>query len=154
MTETNCTLADALFLAATAHADQTDKAGAPYITHILRMVTAALMRGCAPDVAIVAALHDVVEDTVLTTEDLAASGFSASVVAAVDALTRRDGESYDDFIQRCRDGGAVAKCVKLLDIDDNTRPERMDRLERETRIRLTAKYMRARDMITAPPFGG
>lgn len=144
-------LGDALLLAATAHADQTDKSGAPYLTHILRMVEAALTRGCASDVPIVAALHDVVEDTVLTTEDLVVSGFSASVVSAVDALTQRRGESYDEFILRCRDAGPVSRCVKLLDIDDNTRPERMALLDRETRARLTVKYAKARAVLTLPP---
>ena len=140
-------LADALHLAATAHADQFDKAGLPYITHILRMVGTALTRGCAPDVPIVAALHDVVEDTCLTLDDLRECGFSERVVSAVDALTRRAGETYVAFIQRCSQAGAVARCVKLLDIGDNLDPRRLDRLDPASRRRLRDKYEAARDAL-------
>jgi hypothetical protein len=142
-------LADALHLAATAHADQFDKSGLPYITHILRMVEAALTRGCAPDVPIVAALHDIVEDSVLTLDDLRECGFSERVVLAVDALTRRDGEPYTAFITRCRQAGAVARCVKLLDIGDNLDPRRLDRLDPATRRRLRDKYEAARSALQA-----
>lgn len=141
-------LGDALLIATLAHEDQTDKAGAPYLLHPLRMVIAALERGCAPDVAIVAALHDVVEDSAVTLDDLATSGFSPSVIRAVDALTRREGESYPDFIERCADGGAVARCVKLLDIDDNLAPARLSSLSGQERSRLTIKYTRARDRLS------
>lgn len=140
-------LADALHLAATAHADQLDKAGLPYITHILRMVETALTRGCAPDVPIVAALHDVVEDTCLTLDDLRDCGFSERVVLAVDALTKRDGEIYSAFIERCKAAGAVARCVKLLDIGDNLNPRRLDRLDPALRRRLRDKYEAARDAL-------
>jgi len=142
-------LAGALHLAATAHADQFDKSGLPYLTHILRMVEAALTRGCAPDVPIVAALHDIVEDSALTLDDLRECGFSERVVSAVDALTRRDGEPYAAFIERCRQAGAVARCVKLLDIDDNLDPSRLDRLDPATRRRLRNKYEAARTVLQA-----
>ena len=142
-------LADALLIAAKAHADQVDKAGIPYITHPLRMVEVALTRGCAPDVPIVAALHDVVEDSVLTLDDLRDSGFSERVVAAVDAVTRRDGETYAAFIERCRQAGAVARCVKLLDIDDNLDPRRLDRIDPVSRRRLRDKYEAARAVLSA-----
>lgn len=136
-------LPDALLLAAHAHEGQKDKAGLPYLTHILRMVTMALIAGGDPNLPIVVALHDVVEDSVLTLDDLRGHGFSEEVVAGVEALTRRDGESYPDFIQRCIASGGLARDAKQIDIEDNMRPERLAGLDGETRRRLGAKYVAA-----------
>lgn len=146
-------LADALLIAAKAHAEQFDKVGLPYLMHPLRMVNEALGRGCHPNVAIVAALHDVVEDSCLTLDDLRASGFSAAVIEALDAVTKRNGESYEAFIDRCNAASAVARCVKLLDLADNLEPSRMRYLPPETRARLSAKYYAARAKLETPaPF--
>lgn len=136
-------LPDALLLAAHAHEGQQDKAGMPYLTHILRMVTMALNAGGDPNLPIVVALHDIVEDSVLSFEDLRMHGFSEAVVDAVEALTRRDGETYPDFIQRCIAAGDLARDAKLIDIEDNMRPERLDRLDWEQSKRLEAKYRAA-----------
>lgn len=136
-------LADALHLAAAAHEGQKDKAGVPYLTHILRTVTMALIADLDPDLPIVMALHDVVEDTSLSFDDLRASGFSERVIDAVEALTRRDGESYPHFIQRCIAAGELVRDAKQIDIEDNMRPERLAGLDGETRRRLGAKYVAA-----------
>lgn len=82
-------------LAATGHAGQIDKAGAPYLLHPLRL----MMRMDDEDSMIVPILHDYVEDTPATLNDLRKAGFRETVVSAVDAVTRRDGESYEDFCQ-------------------------------------------------------
>jgi hypothetical protein len=84
--------------ASEAHIKQTDKAGAPYILHPLRM----MQRMDAETERIVAVLHDIVEDTPLTLDDLRAMGFSREVVEAVDCLTRRAEENYDEFIERAK----------------------------------------------------
>lgn len=136
-------LPDALLIAAHAHHGQRDKAGAPYLTHILRMVTMALNAGGDQDLPIVAALHDVVEDSVLSFDDLRAEGFSERVIDAVEALTRREGETYPDFIKRCCAGGDLARAAKQIDIEDNMRPERLSVLSDATRLRLQAKYTAA-----------
>lgn len=136
-------LPDALMLAAHAHEGQKDKAGMPYLTHILRMVTMALNAGGDPNLPIVVALHDIVEDSVLSFDDLRSHGFSETVVDAVEALTRRDGESYPDFIQRCIAAGDLVRDAKQIDIEDNMQPARLAGLDGETRRRLGAKYVAA-----------
>jgi hypothetical protein len=136
-------LPDALLLAAHAHEGQKDKAGMPYLSHILRTVTMALNAGGDPNLPIVVALHDIVEDSVLSFDDLRAHGFSEAVVDAVEALTRRDGEAYPGFIQRCISSGDLVRDAKQIDIEDNMRPERLGRIHRQDRDRLEAKYRAA-----------
>jgi (p)ppGpp synthase/HD superfamily hydrolase len=108
------TLERAVAIAAEAHAGQKDKAGEPYILHPLRVMMAVT----EPDERIVAALHDVVEDTPWTLEALRAEGFSCAVVDAVDALTRRDGEDYFDYVRRAA-AYPIARAVKIADLRDN-----------------------------------
>jgi (p)ppGpp synthase/HD superfamily hydrolase len=83
------TLEDAISIAAQAHKGQKDKAGAPYLLHPLRMMLR--MNSEAPMIA--AVLHDVVEDSDWTLEQLREKGFSDEVLDAVECLTHRDGES-------------------------------------------------------------
>ncbi|MGO4741698.1 HD domain-containing protein [Bosea sp. 2KB_26] len=91
------TLARAIEIAAKAHDGQRDKAGEPYIAHPMRLMARFLASGQEQN-AIIAALHDVVEDSDWTIEDLRREGFTENVVSAVDALTRRDGEEYITFV--------------------------------------------------------
>ena len=86
----------AIEIANRAHTGLPDKAGAPYILHPLRVMLARdneLERICA-------VLHDVVEDTGITLDDLRNEGFSEEVISILDCLTKRKNESYDDFIDR------------------------------------------------------
>jgi (p)ppGpp synthase/HD superfamily hydrolase len=91
-----------------------DKAGDPYILHPLTV----MLRFRDPDARIVAILHDSVEDSDQTLADLEKEGFSEEVVEAVDALTRREGESYEEFIARLRPN-PLARRVKLADLEHN-----------------------------------
>lgn len=142
-------LAKAIQLAMRAHAGQTDKGGRPYIAHPLRMVAEAIDDYVDPDIAIVAALHDVVEDTDLGLHHLRIAGFSPKVVDAVDALTKRRGETYRQSLHRAK-ANAIARVVKLLDNRDNSKAERLDRIDdEETRNRLAAKYEEARAFLIA-----
>ena len=110
-------LTEAFGLALDTHWDQTDKAGRPYITHVLR-VTARMN---SPIEQAVALLHDVMEDGALTRNDL--SAFPLEVVDAVEALSRRLGEEYEDFILRVKNN-SLARAVKIADLSDNLDPER------------------------------
>lgn len=97
-----------------AHKGQVDKAGAPYILHPLRVMMAQeteIERICA-------VLHDVVEDSDITLHDIREEGFSEEIIGALDCLTKRVGESYDDFIDRIL-GNETACRVKLSDLWDN-----------------------------------
>jgi (p)ppGpp synthase/HD superfamily hydrolase len=114
------TLERAISIAAEAHAGQVDKAGAPYILHPLRV----MLRLKSFEARVVAVLHDVVEDTAWTLERLRAEGFSPSVIAALDALTRRDHETYEAFVHRAA-RHPIAREVKLADLQDNLDPSRI-----------------------------
>ena len=106
----------AVELAIDAHRGQTDKGGYSYILHPI-----AVADRCMDDYEkIVAILHDVVEDTEVLLEDLEAAGFPAEIVEAVEALTKLDGEDYlTDYIPRVK-ANAIARQVKIRDIEHNT----------------------------------
>ena len=108
------TLERAIQIAAAAHAGQVDKAGHPYILHPLRV----MLRVSGEHERIAAVLHDVVEDTVVTLEQLAAEGFTVEVIDAVEALTKRSGESRLAAAQRAA-RNTVARAVKLADNAEN-----------------------------------
>ena len=113
------TIEKALQIAARAHEGQKDKGGQPYILHPLR----AMMTVQGEDAQIVAVLHDVIEDTSVTADDLQQAGFSENVVAAVLLVTHNKEEPYADYVVRCQ-GNEVARRVKLADLADNWRLDR------------------------------
>lgn len=127
-------LARALAIAHEVHANQTDKAGAPYILHPLRIMA----RMTSPPAMMAALLHDVVEDSagVWTLDRLRQEGFPEDVVSAVDAVTSRAGESYDDFVRRAINH-PVGREVKMADMDDNLDIRRLQVLTDEDIERLT-----------------
>lgn len=113
------TLDKALRIAVTAHAGQVDKNGAPYIMHPLRVM--ATVDG--DQAKIVAILHDVVEDTAVTLDDLRRDGFAESLLTAIGCVTHGDDETYADYVVRCK-GNELARQVKLADLADNWRLDR------------------------------
>lgn len=137
-------LAVALRLAATAHAGTFDKAGQPYLAHPMRVASRLVADG--DRVVAAGLLHDVVEDSTLTLDDLRDAGIPAAVRDAVDALTKRDGEPYGQAIGRAAADPIAAK-VKTADIADNADPTRLALLDPDTRERLAAKYAKAREQL-------
>lgn len=129
-------------IAREAHIDQVDKTGHPYIEHPQRV--AARVAGDELLEAI-AWLHDVVEDTSVSLEDLQEL-FPVEVTEAVDAITKRPGESRLEYYARVR-RNPRARRVKGADIDDNTDPARTAQLDPATRERLAAKYAAAREEL-------
>lgn len=125
-------------LARRAHAGQRDKSGKPYVDHPARVAARVVNN---PEAAAVAWLHDVLEDTEISSEDIAAS-FPANIVAAVVALTKTSAEPLADYYARVR-ANPLALQVKLADIADNIDPARTALLEDATRVRLEAKYAAA-----------
>jgi (p)ppGpp synthase/HD superfamily hydrolase len=95
---------------------------------------------------IVAILHDTVEDTDATLEDIRnlcdGQTYADTIVDAVDAITKRPNEQYDDYLVRVKDN-PIALSVKLADIRDNMSPIRQYRLPLEKQIKLKAKYLKA-----------
>jgi hypothetical protein len=141
---------DALGLAARLHTGQVDKAGQPYLLHPVRVMM-RLPADASEDEKVAALLHDTIEDCGQTLQSLIATGVAPVAAAMVLSLTRRDGESYHDFLVRVR-AERIAVRVKIADIDDNTAPERVALLastDPEMAQRLAAKYRDARALLTA-----
>lgn len=108
------TLERAIEIAARSHAGQVDKAGVPYILHPLRVMMAVK----SPYERMAAVMHDVVEDTSVTLEELRSHGFAEEVLTAIHALTKTAGEGRLDAAKRAR-ANPIARAVKLADIADN-----------------------------------
>jgi hypothetical protein len=125
----------AINIAKVAHRNQKRWNGNPYIEHLLRLVEKAT----SDKAKIVAALHDVVEDTSVTLEDIALAGFSTEIVEAVDAITQRPEESYVDYILRLVNNDLATE-VKLLDLEDNTKDLKKGSMR--------DKYMLVKEYIT------
>ena len=104
----------AIAIAAEAHAGQKDKADQPYVLHALRV----MLRLDGEHERIAGVLHDVVEDTPVTLDDLTAEGFARPVIDAVEALTERPGETRMDAVRRAA-ADPTACAVKLADNAEN-----------------------------------
>ena len=136
----------ALQIAVQAHAGQKDKNGAAYIFHPIRV----MMRCRDEDAKIVALLHDVVEDTSVTFEDLIAEGFSDYVIAALRLVTHAPEDSYDAYIEKMI-SNPIAIEVKLADLEDNSDIRRLEKFDERTAERFQ-KYQKAyRYLTTLPP---
>ena len=134
---------DAIALATKAHAGQTDKAGASYIQHVLRVVE----RCRTPDAKVVAALHDVVEDCgdAYSFESLSEQ-FPAHIVEALRCVTKtHEDEPYEEFIRRAV-GNDLAREVKLADLEDNLDVTRLTEVTERDARRLTT-YLNARQIL-------
>jgi hypothetical protein len=130
-------LADAIELACQFHRGQVDKAGAPYILHPIRVMLAVQ----GEDRQIAAVLHDAVEDGGLEV-GLVAFRFGDRIGEAVDALSRREGESYADFIGRCG-ANDIARDVKRADLTDNMNLSRLPNPTSDD-VKRAQKYREAR----------
>jgi len=104
----------ALQIACEAHRGQKDRYGQPFILHPLRV----MMRCELENEQIVALLHDVVERSDRSIEDLRGFGFAEAIVAAVERLTKLEGEPYLEYIARAR-GDSLARSVKRADLQDH-----------------------------------
>lgn len=134
-------LEKAILIAVKAHQGQVDKGGNPYILHPLRVMFS--MKG--ENEKICAVLHDVIEDTDITLEFLRNDGFSEEILSALDTLTRRKSESYDQFIDRIVDN-QLACNVKLADLSDNMNLTRIKNPSHKDLERIE-KYRKAVDKI-------
>jgi (p)ppGpp synthase/HD superfamily hydrolase len=124
-------------IAVDAHAGQKGKDGLPYILHPLRL----MLKMSTEVERIVAVLHDVVEDTSVTLDDLRREGFSDEVLEAVRLLTHEEGISYEDYVARLKPH-PLAKKIKLADLEDNSDIRRLSGIEDKDLERLR-KYHRA-----------
>lgn len=137
MKSTNELLEKALMIAVKAHAGQTDKAGAAYIFHPIRVSCHCF----TDEEKIVALLHDTIEDAGVTADYLLSEGFPRNVVDAILSVTRNEDETYKDFIKRCR-LNPIGRNVKLYDLKDNMDISRLPQVTEKDLARLS-KYIDA-----------
>lgn len=120
-----------------AHKDQTDKSGIPYVFHPIHL--AEQMKD--EDTTVVALLHDVVEDTTYTPEDLAAMGFNDRVIAAIRLMTHDENIPYMEYVAKIKEN-PIAKAVKLADLAHNSYTTRLDTVDAKATARVE-KYAKA-----------
>ena len=134
----NQLLSKAINIAMQAHAGQVDKAGMPYIGHVMRVMQA----GKTIDEKIVGVLHDVVEDTTWTFDALLAEGFPVHIVDALRCVTKLSGdEPYESFISRVKTN-PLAVAVKINDLTDNMDIRRLQALT-DADVQRLRKYLKA-----------
>ena len=149
------------WLAVHVHRGQTDRLGVAYIDHpraVAELADGLVERLPPPQrtmrlreqVHVAALLHDTLEDTPLTTADLAVARVPDPVIRAIEALTKRDGEAYADAVRRAA-LDPLARLVKAADLMHNTEPERTRQLREhddgEAAARLAARYTPARAFL-------
>ncbi len=121
MTDNYEMISKAVRIANAAHANQFDKGGLPYILHPIRVAL-----HCQTDEEkVVAILHDVIEDTSVTLDDLKEEGFDDKVLEAIYALSRKENEEYMQFIERVAENQLAVR-VKIQDLFDNMDVSRLN----------------------------
>lgn len=133
-------LKDAIELAVKAHEGQKDLSGKAYILHPMRVMASLGSYGATA--MIVGVLHDVVEDTKITLKEIE-EVFGKEVADGVDAVSRREGEDYFEYIRRAAQH-PIGKLVKAADLRDNMLPERTQGLRLKS---LLGKYSKALDIL-------
>ena len=131
----------ALKLSFTAHKDQLDKSGMPYVYHPFHV--AEQME--TEETVVVALLHDVVEDTDYNLEDLKAMGFPDSVTEALALMTHDDSVPYLEYVAKLKDN-PIARAVKLADLRHNSDLSRLDEVGEEA-LQRVKKYRKAIELL-------
>ena len=125
-----------------AHKEQTDKSGLPYVFHPFH-----LAEQMADELTAAAALlHDVVEDTPYTLDDLRSQGFPETVIDALELLTHREGVSYFDYVAAIK-LNPIARQVKMADLRHNSDLTRLDVVDSKALERVE-KYKKALEILT------
>lgn len=125
-----------------AHDGQVDKAEIPYVFHSFHLAEQM------PDenTTIVALLHDVVEDTGITIEDLRKEGFSEEILEAISVLTHPSHVPYFKYIERIKDN-PIARIVKIADLQHNSDLSRLEKVTEKDETRLK-KYKQALSILS------
>lgn len=138
-------LGTAIAIASRVHENQTDKGGKPYILHPLRLMMR--LRTDDEELMSIAVLHDVVEDSDVTIEELRGLGFSERVLAALDLLTHKGSDTYDEYV-RLIATNRDATLVKIEDLRDNSDITRLKGLTEKDHDRLK-KYNKSYVYLTS-----
>lgn len=132
----------AIKLCCEAHAGQTDKSGLPYVHHPLHLAE----QMDDEDSTVVALLHDIVEDTSYTLDDLESMGYGDSVIDALRLLTHDDSVPYLDYVRDIAKS-PLARKVKLADLAHNSDLTRLDHEPTEQDLKRYHKYQKAREIL-------
>ena len=127
----------ALKLCFEAHKDQVDKSGIPYVFHPYHLAEQMLTE----ETTVVALLHDLVEDTAYTLEDLTGMGFGRNITDAIALMTHEKGADYMEYVRRIKEN-PIAKAVKLADLRHNSDITRLDQVD-EKALNRREKYLKA-----------
>ncbi len=133
----------AMKLCFAAHKEQTDKSGLPYVFHPFHLAE----QMTDETTTIVALLHDVVEDSDYTLDDLRAMGFPSAAVEAIACMTHDDAADYLDYVAALK-SNPVARAVKLADLRHNSDLTRLDTVDDKARRR-AEKYQKAIELLEA-----
>lgn len=133
-------------IAEKAHARQTDKAGAPYIGHLKRVHGFLYDNNAKLSILTLAWLHDLLEDTEWTEQDLKNEGFPEKLIVAVLALTKVKGEAYEDYLERVAQN-PDATLVKLADLEDNMDVTRLPNELTDKDLARIRKYHKAYNFL-------
>ncbi|MDT3388221.1 MAG: GTP pyrophosphokinase [Bacteroidota bacterium] len=136
-------LEKALTIATKAHEGQKDRGGNDYIGHPNRVSE----RCQTDDERIVALLHDTIEDTKITAEYLLDQGFPERIVDAIVALSRREDEAYESYVDRAA-ANPIAKEVKKADLCDNMDVSRLNYPLIQDDLQRLNKYLKAFKRLT------
>lgn len=124
-----------------AHKDQVDKSGIPYVFHPVHLAE----QMDSEETTIAALLHDVIEDTPYTLQDLREMGFPEPVLTAIRLMTHDDGTPYLTYVSRLKDD-PIAKAVKLADLRHNSDTSRLDHID-ERALERVKKYQEAIEIL-------
>ncbi len=127
----------AMRLCFSAHKDQVDKSGLPYVFHPIHLAE----QMTDEETTVTALLHDVVEDTAYTLDDLRDMGFPETVLAAIALMTHDEGIPYLEYVARLK-GNRIARTVKLADLRHNSDLTRLDVAD-ENALARVEKYKKA-----------
>lgn len=131
----------ALKLSFEAHKDQKDKSGMPYVFHPFHLAE----QMDTEDSTIVALLHDVVEDSRFTLEDLVSFGFESHIIDAISLMTHAEGVDYMEYVKKIKEN-PLARKVKLADLAHNSDLTRMDAVDEKVLSR-REKYQKAIEFL-------
>lgn len=132
----------ALKLCFEAHKNQTDKSGLPYVFHPFHVAE----QMTDEKTTIVALLHDVIEDTSYTLQDLRNLGFDEDVLGVLELMTHDKNVPYMDYVAKIK-GNAIAKTVKLADLSHNSDLTRLDEIN-EAALNRVEKYKAAIKLLS------
>ena len=125
-----------------AHKEQVDKNGIPYIYHPIHL--AEQMKD--ENTTCVALLHDVVEDTEITFEDLEKEGFTKEIIDALKLMTHDDEVPYLEYVKEIKNN-PIATVVKLADLNHNSDLTRLDVVD-EKALERVEKYKKAIEILS------